>query len=199
MDPDEYRRIRGLLDQVLEMVGGSRPVDFRVFAEAEATGKRLKKEVAAEFGRDNFTSAELEKKGVTLRQKYDVAQALLQAVERAQFIPRYKAKRRRVLQAACGGAATALISALCGALALRTVQIDALMLEPNPGLGDLLRALLNPESLVPVLAFQMIAAVFGLFTLWAFYQSWQASRELHELKRAMQAKHVDPEMIARLA
>ncbi|MCI0407066.1 MAG: ferredoxin family protein, partial [Acidobacteria bacterium] len=83
MDPEEYKRIEALLYQVLEMMGGSRPFDMAVFAEAEATGVRLKNEVGIEFGRENYTGAELEKKGMTLRQKHNLAQALLQAVERA--------------------------------------------------------------------------------------------------------------------
>ncbi|MGH7427215.1 MAG: hypothetical protein ACREJ4_02440, partial [Candidatus Methylomirabilaceae bacterium] len=197
--PEEYKRIEALLYQVLEMMGGSRPFDMAVFSEAEATGLRLKKEVGIEFGRENYTGSELEKKGMTLRQKHNLSQALLQAVERAQFIPRFRTRRQKLLQTAIGGAITAAISVLCGILSLMSVRIDTLVSDANPGLTGLLQSIFNSESLIPFLAFQMIAGLLGLFALFAAYQCWQLFKQLHELKRAMQAQHIDPRMIARLA
>jgi hypothetical protein len=199
MDPDEYRRIQALLYQALEMLGGSRPFDVAAFTEAEATGARLKKEVAAEFGKDMYTVSELEKKGVILRQKHDLAQSLTKAVDRARFIIQFRVKRKAFMQTAAGGAVTGLISALCGVLSLQTIRTDSLFISPNPGLLELLRSFLNAESLIPFLSFQMIAGLFGLFSLFAIYQCWQMSKELHELKRVMQAKQMDPRLIARLA
>jgi len=199
MDPDEYRRIEALLYLAVEMLAGSRPFDVAVFSEAEETGMRLKKEVAAEFGKEVYTVSELEKKGIVLRQKHDLAQSLFQAVNRAQFIARFMVKRRGFMQTAAGGAVTGLISVLCGILSFRTVRIDSLFASPNPGLLELLRSFLNPESLIPFLGFQMIAGLLGLFALFAIYQCWQARKELHELKRAMRAKHIDPSIIAGMA
>ncbi len=199
MDPEEYKRIEALLYQVLEMMGGSRPFDMAVFSEAEATGARLKKEVGIEFGRENYTGSELEKKGMTLRQKHNLSQALLQAVARAQFIPQYRMRRRKLLQTAVGGAVTAGVSILCGILSLLTIRIDTLMVDANSGISGLLQAIFNAESLIPFLGFQMIASLLGLFALAAFYQCWQIFKQLHELKRAMQSQHIDPRMIARLA
>jgi len=199
MDPEEYRRVQALLYQVVEMLGGSRPFDIAVFSAAEATGVRLKKEVAVEFGKDVYVVSELEKKGMTLRQKHDLAQGLLQAVGRAQFIPRYRGKRQRLMQLAAGGAVTGLISVASGLLSLRTVRLDTLLIDPKPSLGELLGGFLNAESFIPFLGFQTIAGLMGIFTLYAIYQCWRVSRELHELKRTMQTKHIDPRMIARLA
>jgi NAD-dependent dihydropyrimidine dehydrogenase PreA subunit len=199
IDPEEYKRIEAMLYQVLEMMGGSRPFDMAVFSEAEATGLRLKKEVGIEFGRENYTGSELEKKGMTLRQKHNLSQALLQAVERAQFIPQYRMRRRKLLQTAIGGAVTAGVSILCGILSLLTIRIDTLVVDANPGITGLLQAIFNAESLIPFLGFQMIAGLLGLFALFAVYQCWQIGKQLHELKRAMQAKHIDPRLIARLA
>jgi NAD-dependent dihydropyrimidine dehydrogenase PreA subunit len=199
MDAQEYKRIEALLYQVLEMMGGSRPFDMVVFAEAEATGVRLKKEVGIEFGRENYTGSELEKKGMTLRQKHNLSQALLQAVERAQFIPQFRIRRQRLLQTAIGGAVTAAISVLCGVLSIMSIRIDTLVTGANPGVAGLLHAIFNAESLIPFLAFQTIASLLGLFALFAVYQCLQIGKQLHELKRAMQAKHIDPRMIARLA
>ncbi len=199
MDPDEYRRIQALLYQALEMLGGSRPFDVTVFSEAEATGARLKKEVAAEFGKEVYTISELEKKGIILRQKHDLAQSLDKAVDRAQFIIQFRVKRGALKQTAAGGAVTALISAFSGVLSLQTVRTDSLFTSPNPGLLELLRSFLNSESLIPFLSFQMIAGLFGLFSLFAIYQCWKVSKELHELKRVIQAKQMDPRLIARLA
>ena len=199
MDPDEYRRIEALLYETLEMLGGSRPFDGTVFSQAEETGLRLKKEVAVEFGKEVYTVSELEKRGIVLRQKHDLAQSLLQAVDRAQFVFRYRVRRRRFIHTAAGGAVTGLISALCGVLSLQTIRIDSLFTSPSPGLLELLRAFLNAESLIPFLAFQMIAGLLGLFTLFAIYQCLKVGKELHELRRAIQAKQMDPRMIARLA
>ena len=199
MDPGEYRRIEALLYQVLEMLAGSRPFDMELLPEAEETGRRMKKEVAAEFGKEVFTASELEKKGVVLRQKHELAQSLLQAVDRGQFSVRFRMRRRRLMQTAAGGAVTGLISVLCGILSLQTVRIDSLFTGPTPGLLEMLQSFLNPESLIPFLGFQMIAGVLGLFTLFAIYQCWHESKALHELKREMRAKHMDPRLIARFA
>jgi ferredoxin len=199
MDPDEYRRLHALLYQLMEMLGGSRPFDVAAFSEAEEAGRRLKKEVAVEFGKDVYVVSELEKKGMTLRQKHDLAQGLLQAVGRAQFIPQYRGKRQRFMQLAAGGAVTGLISALCGVLSLQTVRIDSLLTSPKPGLSEMVQAFLNPESLIPFLSFQMIAGLFGLFTIFAISRCWRVIKEVHELKRAMQAKQLDPRLIARMA
>jgi hypothetical protein len=199
MDPGEYRRLQALLYQVVEMLGGSRPFDIAVFSEAEEAGRRLKREVAVEFGKDVYVVSELEKKGMTLRQKHDLAQGLLQAVGRAQFIPRYRGKRQRFMQLAAGGAVTGLISVASGLLSLRTIRLDTLLTDPKPGLGELLGGFLNAESFIPFLGFQTIAGLMGIFTLYAIYQCWQVSKQLHELKRTMQTKHIDPRMIARLA
>ena len=45
----------------------------------------------------------------------------------------------------------------------------------------------------------MIAGLFGLFTIFAISRCWRVSKEVHELKRAMQAKQLDPRLIARMA
>jgi len=199
MDPAEYQRLQALLYQLLEMMGGSRPFDASVFTEAGATGMRLQKEVAVEFGKESYTATELEKKGMSLRQKHDLGRSLLQAVDRAQFIVRYRVHRRTFMQTAFGGAVTGLISVLCGTLSFRTVRIDALFATPDPALTELLRSFLNQESLIPFLGFQMIAGILGLFTLVAISQCWRAGKKLHALKRAMQVKQIDPRLIARLA
>jgi NAD-dependent dihydropyrimidine dehydrogenase PreA subunit len=199
MDPGEYRRLQALLYQVVEMLGGSRPFDIAVFSEAEEAGRRLKREVAVEFGKDVYVVSELEKKGMALRQKHDLAQGLLQAAGRAQFIPRYRGKRQRFMQLAAGGAVTGLISVVSGLLSLQTIRIDTLLTDPKPSLGELLGGFLNAESFIPFLGFQTIAGLMGIFTLYAIYQCWQVGKQLHELKRTMQTKHIDPRMIARLA
>jgi len=93
MDPGEYRRLQALLYHIVEMLGGSRPFDIAVFSQAEDAGRRLKKEVAVEFGKDVYVVSELEKKGMTLRQKHDLAHGLLQAADRARFIPRFRVWR----------------------------------------------------------------------------------------------------------
>ena len=199
MDPAEYQRLQALLYQMLEMLGGSRPFDLAVFAEAEATGTRLKKEVAVEFGKEVFTVSELEKKGMTLRQKQDLAQSLLQAADRAQFISRYRVKRQKLMQTAAGGAVTGFISVLCGVLSLKTVRLDAFFTDPNPSLFELLGSSLNQESLIPFLGFQMIAGLLGLFTLFAIFQCYKVGSQVHELKRSMQVKHIDPRLVVDLA
>ncbi len=199
MDPVEYQRLQALLYQMLEMLGGSRPFDLAIFAEAEATGIRLKKEVTQEFGKEVYTVSELEKKGMNLRQKHDLAQSLLQAADRAQFIFRYKVKRQKLMQTAAGGAVTGFISVLCGILSLKTVRMDAFFIDPNPSLFELLRSFLNQESLIPFLGFQMIAGLLGLFTLFAIFQCLKVGSEVHELKRSMLAKHIDPRLVADLA
>ena len=199
IDPGEYRLLQALLYQMVEMLGGSRPFDIAVFSEAEEAGRRLKREVAVEFGKDVYVVSELEKKGMTLRQKHDLAQGLLQAVGRAQFIPRYRGKRQRFMQLAAGGAVTGLISVVSGLLSLRTIRIDTVLTDPKPSLGELLGGFLNAGSFIPFLGFQTIAGLMGIFTLYAIYQCWQVSKQLHELKRTMQTKHIDPRMIARLA
>ncbi len=199
MGPEEYRQYEALLYQVLEMLSGSRPFDAALFSRAEETAKRLIKEVAAEFGKEVYTAWELEKKGMTLRQKHDLAQSLFQAVDRAGFIVRFNVKRRQFVQLAFGGAVTGIISVLSGVLSLQTVRIDSLIISPNPGLLELLQSFLNAESLIPFLAFQMIAGLMGLFTVYAILQCWRVSKEVHELRRAMQAKHIDVRMIPHLA
>jgi NAD-dependent dihydropyrimidine dehydrogenase PreA subunit len=199
MDPGEYRQLQALLYQMVEMLGGSRPFDIAVFSEAEEAGRRLKKEVAVEFGKDVYVVSELEKKGMALRQKHDLAQGLLQAAGRAQFIPRYRGKRQRFMQLAAGGAVTGLISVAGGLLSLRTIRLDTVLTDPKPSLGELLGGFLNAESFIPFLGFQTIAGLMGIFTLYAIYQCWQVGKQLHELKRTMQTKHIDPRMIARLA
>jgi NAD-dependent dihydropyrimidine dehydrogenase PreA subunit len=199
MDPGEYRRLQALLYHIVEMLGGSRPFDIAVFSQAEDAGRRLKKEVAVEFGKDVYVVSELEKKGMTLRQKHDLAQGLLQAADRVRFIPRFRVRRERFMQLAAGGAVTGLISVVSGILSIRTIRVDTFLTDPKPGLGELLGGFLNAESFIPFLGFQTIAGLMGIFTLYAIYQCWQVGKQLHELKRTMQTKHIDPRMIARLA
>ena len=174
-------------------------MEIALFSEAEETGRRLKKEVTAEFGKETYTASELEKKGMVLRQKHELAQSLLQVVDRAAFLVRFRVKRRRFMQTAFGGADTGSISALCGLLSIQTVRIDSFLSSPNPGLLELLGAFLNQESLVSFLAFQTIAGLLGLFTIMALYQCRYMGKELHELKRAMEAKQMNWRTIARLA
>jgi NAD-dependent dihydropyrimidine dehydrogenase PreA subunit len=199
MDPGEYRRLQALLYQVVEMLGGSRPFDIAVFSQAEEAGRRLIKEVAVEFGKDVYVVSELEKKGMTLRQKHDLAQGLLQAADRARFIPRFRVRRQKFRQLAAGGAVTGLISVVSGLLSLQTIRLDTLLTDPKPGLGELLGGFVNAESFIPFLGFQTIAGLMGIFTLYAIYQCWQVGKQLHEIKRTMRANHIDPRMIARLA
>lgn len=199
IDPDEYRRTEALLYRVIEMLGGSQPFNVAVLSEAERKGRRLQREVTAEVGKEIYTLSELEKKGVVLRQKYDLARSLLQAVARSRLVLGFRVRRRELLQTAVGGMVTGLISARCVVLAVHTIRIDSLLTNPKPNLLELLRASLNPESLVPFLGFQMIASLLGLFTLFAIYRCWRLSKELHKLRRTLQANHMDPRMIARLA
>jgi len=199
MDPGEHRRLQALLYHIVEMLGGSRLFDIAVFSEAEEAGRRLNKEVAVEFGKDVYVVSELEKKGITLRQKHDLAQGLLQAADRARFIPRFRVRRQRFMQLAAGGAVTGLISVVSGLLSLRTIRLDTLLTDPKPSLGELLGGFLNAESFIPFLGFQTIAGLMGIFTLYAIYQCWQVGKQLHEIKRTMRANHIDPRMIVRLA
>lgn len=197
MDAEEYRRIEALLYRVLEMLGGAQPFDVAVLSEAQQVGRRLHQEVTSQVGKAVYTISDLEKKGVILRQTHDLAQSLLQAVERSRLTIGFRVRRREFLQTAVGGVVTGAIAALCAVLALQTIRIDTLLTNPNPTLLELLRAALNPESLAPFLGFQMIATLLGLFTLFAVYRCFCLRTQLHELKRAMQAKHIDPRMIAR--
>ena len=199
MDPGEFRRLQALLYHIVEMLGGSRPFDIAVFSEAEDAGRRLIKEVAVEFGKESYVVSELEKKGIALRQKHDLAHGLLQAADRARFIPRFRVRRERFMQLAAGGAVTGLISVASGILSIRTIRLDTFLTDPKPGLGELLGGFLNAESFIPFLGFQTIAGLMGIFTLYAIYQCWQVGKQLHELKRTMRANHIDPRMIARLA
>jgi ferredoxin len=199
MDAEEYHQLQALLYEALETLRGSRRFELALFAALEETGLRLKREVAAEIGKEAYTVSELEKKGMALRQKHDLAQSMLQAVDRAGYIVRFKIVRQRFLQNVLGAAATGLVSVLSGVLSLQMVRMDALVLTQNPGLFERLGAFLNPESLVPFLALQMIAGVFGLFTLFAVLQCRKVGNVLHELKRTMRAKHIDPRLVARFA
>lgn len=198
IDSDEYRRIETLLYCVLEMLGGSQPFDVAVLSEAERIGRRLQREVSAEVGKEIYTVSELKKKGLVLRQKHDLARSLLQAVQRGHLALGFSVRRRELLQTAVGGMVTGLISTLCAVLAIHTVRIDSLLTNPKPHLLELLRASLNPESLVSVLGFQMIASLLGLFTVIAIHRCWRLGKELHKLRRALQANHMDPRIIARL-
>ncbi len=177
-DLEDYRRAKDLLFHLVEITAGSREYHEDVIQEAEALAHSLREEVSQQVGRSQFTVMDLEKKGIVLRQKYDMARALTDGVQRASLVKRWMSQKRTLVEYLVGGVTTVGVSALVGLLSWRAVLDSVLLPTATPRLPDLLTAPLNPEGLPIALAAGAIVSLLGLFSLYALTRAFLLRRQL---------------------
>lgn len=196
IDLQSYEEAKDVILNLVEMLSGARELDFAFVAEAEKFAGELKTQVAKEFGKEVFTASELEKKDPILRQKHDLANAILERVEAVNLLAQYHRRRRPIYEYAVGGLLTGAVALTCQLFAFWIAIESASIPIPTPTIGAYLKAALTaaltPEGLVPFLGFSTLAGLMGLFPLYAAYKIFAAFRELKALREDLKATRIDP-------
>lgn len=192
IDLQSYEKAKEVLLNLVEMLSGARALDFASVAEAEKFAQELRTQVAKEFGKEVFTASELEKKDPILRQKYDLANAILERAEAVNLLAQYRWKKRPIYEYAIGGVLTGVVALTCQLFAFWIALESASMAVPNPTIWDYLTAALTSEGLVPFLGFSTLAGLMGLFPLYAAYKIFGTFRELKALRENLKAIRIDP-------
>lgn len=186
LDLQSYEKAKDVILNLVEMLSGARELDFAFVAEAEKFAGELKTQVAKEFGKEVFTASELEKKDPILRQKHDLANAILERVEAVNLLAQYHRRRRPIYEYAVGGLLTGAVALTCQLFAFWIAIESASIPIPTPTIGAYLKAALTaaltPEGLVPFLGFSTLAGLMGLFPLYAAYKIFSLWRELKALR-----------------
>ncbi len=190
VDLESYRKAKDLLFQLVEITAGSQKYREEVMQEAEALAHSLREEISQQVGLSSFTTMDLEKKGIVLRQRYDMVQALAENVQRASLVKRWTSQRRTLREYLVGGVTTVVISIFVGALSWRAVLDSVLLPTASPRLSDLLTAPLNPEGLPIALAAGAIVSLLSLFGLYALVQAFLLRRRLLLTQRDVGQKRI---------
>ncbi len=202
MDVEGYERAKDVLLDLVEMLSGTREIDLAFVAEAEKLAKNLRAEVTREIGKEIFGVQEVEKKGLLLRQKYDLAKAIQERVETVGYYAQLREKRKVLWEHAVGGLITGGLAGFFQFLGFR-VALDSAFLPTFPSdpqnlwkvpgaVFDLLKAPFTPEGLAPFLGFSTLAGLIGLFALYATYKVFVTWKELSRLKEVLKERKVDP-------
>lgn len=202
VDVEGYEKAKDVLLDLVEMLSGTREMDLAFVAEAGKLAKALKAEVAREVGKEPFGVQDVEKKGLLLRQKYDLAKAIQERVETVGYYVQLQGKRKGLREHAVGGLITGGIAGFCQLLAIRSA-LDSTFLPTLPSspqdllkapwvVFDLLKAPLTPEGLVPFLGFSTLAGFVGLFAIYAAYKVFATWKETSLLKEALKERKIDP-------
>jgi len=202
VDVEGYEKAKDVLLDLVEMLSGTREIDLAFVATAEKLAKNLKAEVAREVGKEVFVVQEVEKKGVLLRQKYDLAKAIQERVETLGYYAQLREKKKALWEHAVGGLITGGLAGFFQFLGFRAA-LDSAFLPTLPSspkdfwkapgaLFDLLKAPFTPEGLAPFLGFSTLAGLIGLFALYAAYKVFVTWKELSRLKEVLKERKVDP-------
>lgn len=193
IDLESYERAKDVILDLVEMLSGTRALDLAFVAEAETFAGELKNQVAKEFGKPDFTATELEKKDPLLKQKHDLATAILGRVKAAELLAAYHRKKRRINEYAIGGLLTGAVALACQIFAFWTAIDSTPIIVKNPTIWDYLMAPFTPEGLVPFLGFSTLAGLMGLFALYAASRILTTFRELKAMEKGpLKEARLDP-------
>lgn len=202
VDVESYEKAKDILLDLVEMLSGAKELDLAFIIEAEKLAKTLKAEITKVVGKETFGTVEVEKKGMLLRQKYDLAKAILERVDAAGYLVQLRRKKRMMWEYVGGGLITGGVAALCQVLAVRSA-LESTFLPNMPSslqellktpavILDILKAPFTPEGLAPFLGFSTLAGLMGLFALYAVYKVFVTAKEIAALKDVLKEKRIDP-------
>jgi NAD-dependent dihydropyrimidine dehydrogenase PreA subunit len=182
-DPS-FRRAQEILYGLIDFESGTRAADPEELALAEETATTLFDEIAKAVGKRDYTLQDVEKKDVALRQKMDLANAIVDRVGRIRLqmeIGRQRVRTRAQIPAAVAAFG---IAGACAAGGLLYALRYGVSPVGTPTLHDLLNAIFTPEGFMPFLGFNLLAGLFALFGALAIVKlarSWAEVRQLESL------------------
>ncbi len=183
-DPS-FKRAQEVLYGLIDFESGTRAVDTEELARAEETATTLFDEIAKAVGKMDYTLQDVEKKGVALRQKMELANAIVDRVGRIRLQMEIRRQRSRTRAQIPGAVAAFGIAGACAAGGLLYVFRYGLPPVGTPTLHDFLNAPFTPEGFMPFLGFNLLAGMFALFgalALAKLARSWAEVRHLESLR-----------------
>lgn len=179
-----FERAKEVLYALIDFESGARAPDADELAQAEETAATLYDAIAKTVGKREYSLEEVEKKGVAVRQKMELANAILDRVGRVRLHMEIQRQRGRTRQQIPGAVVSFVIAAACAGLGLLYVFKYSLA-TGTPSLEDLLYAALTPEGFMPFLGFNLLAGFFatlGVLALFKVARSWAEVCQLEALR-----------------
>jgi NAD-dependent dihydropyrimidine dehydrogenase PreA subunit len=183
-DPS-FERAKEVLYALTDFESGARTADEQDLAQAEETATTVLDEIATAVGKRDYTLEVLEKKDVALRQKMELANAILDRVARLRLNVEIRRQRGRTRAQLPGVLVAFAIAGACSVLGLVYALKYGLPTVGTPTLHDMLNAPFSPEGFMPFLGFNLLAGLFALFGLMALLkvgQSWVEECHLEALR-----------------
>jgi NAD-dependent dihydropyrimidine dehydrogenase PreA subunit len=166
--PNTFTQGKLVLYTLVDILSGKIPADRGELARAEQVALALQEEIARVLGKSTFDIRELEKKDITLRQKLELSNGILDSIAKVELQKQVKAQQARAKESLPGGLFAFAMAGLSAALGM-LYAFKFVFLDPNPTLQDLLQAPFRPEAIMPFVGFNTVAALilpFGLYALW---------------------------------
>jgi len=166
--PNTFTQGKLVLYTLVDILSGKIPADRGELARAEQVALALQEEIARVLGKSTFDIRELEKKDITLRQKLELSNGILDSIAKVELQKQVKAQQARAKESLPGGIFAFAMAGLSAALGM-LYAFKFVFLEPNPTFQDFLQAPFRPEAIMPFVGFNTVAALilpFGLYALW---------------------------------
>jgi NAD-dependent dihydropyrimidine dehydrogenase PreA subunit len=166
--PNTFAQGKLVLYTLVDILSGKIPADRGELTRAEQVALTLQEEIARVLGKSTFDIRELEKKDITLRQKLELSNGILDSIAKVELQKQVKAQQARAKESLPGGIFAFAMAGLSAALGM-LYAFKFVFLDPNPTLQDFLQAPFRPEAMMPFLGFNTVAALilpFGLYALW---------------------------------
>ena len=183
-DPS-FERAQEVLYALIDCESGTRTADREELAQAEETASKLLDEIAKAVGKRDYTLQDLEKKDVALRQKMELANAIVDRVARTRLQTEIQRQRARTRAQIPGALVAFLIAGVCAALGILYVLKYTFPTAGTPGIQDLLTAPFTSEGFMPFLGFNLLAGLFALLGVLALFKlgySWVEVVHLEALR-----------------
>lgn len=166
--PNTFAQGKVVLYTMVDILSGKIPADRGELKRAEQVALALQEEIARALGKSTFDIRELERKDITLRQKLELSNGILDAIAKVELQEQVKGQQARAKESLPGGLVAFGMAGLSAALGI-LYAFRFVFLEPNPTLRDFLEAPFRPEAIMPFVGFNTVAALilpFGLYALW---------------------------------
>jgi hypothetical protein len=183
-DPS-FERAKEVLYALIEFESGARPADPEEIGQAEETATNLLDEIAKAVGKRDYTLKDLEKKDVALRQKMELANAIVDRVARIRLNIEIQQQRGRTRAQIPGALVAFAIAGASSALGLLYALKYSFPTGRASSLYSLLSAPFTPEGFMPFLGFNLFAGFFALLGVLALIKlgrSWVEVRHLEALR-----------------
>jgi hypothetical protein len=181
--PNTFAKGKLVLYTLVDMLSGKIPVDRAEVQRAEQVALALQEEIARVLGKSTFEPRELERKDITLRQRLELSNGILDAIAKVELKEQVKAQQARAKESLPGGLFAFAMAGLSAALGM-LYAFRFVFLDPNPTLHDLLQAPFRPEAIMPFIGFNTVAALilpFGLYALWKVRRAYQEAEAMAAL------------------